>query len=52
MSGSFLAESSVRSFRKLFLFYYLKKYVLDQIIQNILNLILKPDALILISKLN
>ena len=44
-SASFLAELSVCSPRKLFIFIILKKYFLDQNIQKLFYLILKKEAL-------
>ena len=45
-SASFLAEISVRSPRKSFIFITYKKILLDQSIQKILYFILKKEALI------
>ena len=44
-SASFLAELSVSSPRKLFIFFYLKKKFLDQSIQKRFYFILKKEAL-------
>ena len=44
-SASFLAEISVRSPQKLFIFIILKKYILDQSTGKIFNLILEKYAL-------
>ena len=45
-SASFIAELSVSSPQKLFIFIIYKKYFLDQSIQQIFYLILKKEALV------